>query len=261
MQLRNIHFADFDSEPAPSAPTPPDVTQPRPVETILKSRKVSVSPHEEYALRNGEARPISDSLAAIICSRKGRAKISLEGITVDRKDIGGKRLYHHPDSRLCNDQSSRERKIYYVLNSMKPEVIHLLTDQGVYIESLPEKFQPAVLNNEEQKKEYDDQRRQVARVARHLQELHRDDTKEAMAAIMSNNNEMRRIVNVLGTDTPSPSNAPAPSELGDRILAGDRSIRENTVTFDRQTKLPNPTETTAASVLAKRAKIEIESPY
>ena len=137
-------------------------------------------------------------------------------------------------------------------------MVHLLTDQGVYIESLPEKFQPGVLNNEEQKKEYDDQRRQVARVARHLQELHGDDTKEAMAAIMSNNHEMCRIVNVLGTETPSPTNAPAPSALGDSILAGDRSIRENTVTFDRQTK---PTETTAASVLSKRINLEVESPY
>ena len=225
MELRNIHFTCEDEPTTGSAelipPAPAPVAQ-----TKLRLRKVKVSPHQEYQLRLGDVAPISDSLAALICCRKGRAEIGPKGISVERKDIGGKRIYHHVDSRLCNDLSQRERKIFYVLNSLKPDVIHLLDETGRYIESLPEKTMPGVLNNEEQKREYDDQRRQVARVARHLQELHGEDTKEAIAALAHNATVMKGIVQVLGTDTPSPTNAPAPSALGNQIRSGERKIND-----------------------------------
>lgn len=230
MELRNIHFTP-DPEPVAAVcdrrTSPSAVAEAPPAfDTKLRLRKIKVSPHEEYALRLGEVAPISDSLAALICCRKGRAEIGPKGITVERKDIGGKRIYHHVDSRLCNDLSQRERKIFYVLNSLKPDIIHLLDDTGRYIESLPEKFQPGVLNNEEQKREYEDQKRQVSRVARHLQELHADDTKEAIAALTHNATVMKGIVQVLGTDTPSPTNAPAPSGLGEQIQRGARKIND-----------------------------------
>jgi hypothetical protein len=235
MELRNIHFTCEDESTTGTAEfIPPEESsspstlnsQPSTASTKLRLRKVKVSPHQEYALRAGEVRPISDSLAALICSRKGRAEIGPKGITVERKDIGGKRIYHHVDSVLCNDLSQRERKIYYVLNSLKPEVIHLLDDTGRYLESLPEKAQPGVLDNAAQAIEYADQKRQVNRLARHLQELHGEDTKEAIAALTHNAGIMKGIVQVLGTDTPSPTNAPAPSALGDRIQAGERKIND-----------------------------------
>lgn len=244
MELRNIHFTCEDEPTGGTDSSPSAVAEAAPAfDTKLRLRKIKVSPHEEYALRLGEVAPISDSLAALICCRKGRAEIGPKGITVERKDIGGKRIYHHVDSRLCNDLSQRERKIFYVLNSLKPDIIHLLDDTGRYIESLPEKFQPGVLNNEEQRREYEDQKRQVSRVARHLQELHADDTKEAIAALTHNATVMKGIVQVLGTDTPSPTNAPAPSGLGDQIQRGARKINDfranriATVAFGRAVSL------------------------
>jgi hypothetical protein len=233
MELRNIHFAT-DMEQDRESPDSPSSSSSSP--PTLRLRKVKVSPHEEYQLRAGEVRPISDSLAALICCRKGRAEIGPKGITVERKDIGGKRIYHHVDSKLCNDLSARERKIYYVLNSLKPDIIHLLDDTGRYLESLPEKFQPGVLNREEQERELRDQKRQVSRVARHLQELHGDDTKEAIATLTRNAEVMKGIVQVFGqergSERESPdshsfsSTAPAPSRLGDQIRTGERSISE-----------------------------------
>ncbi len=237
MELRNIHFAQPEGSTGvpPVSSLPPSSSEggtgilpvsSRPTSTHLRLRKVALSPHQEYALRPGSVAPISDALAALICSRKGRAEIGPKGITVERKDIGGRRIYHHVDSRLCNDLSQRERKIYYVLNSLKPDVIHLLDDTGRYLESLPEKFQPGVLNHAEQAREYADQKRQVGRVARHLQELHGDDTKEAIAALAHNATVMKGIVQVLGTATTSPANAPAPSELGEAIQRGSRRIND-----------------------------------
>ncbi len=239
MELRNIHFtADEETTTPPqaqsgtggspvSSPSTSSSSSPLPPPSSkLRLRRVKVSPHQEYALRPGAVAPISDALAALICSRKGRAEIGPKGITVERKDIGGRRIYHHPDSRLCNDLSQRERKIFYVLNALKPDIIHLLDDTGRYIESLPEKFQPGVLNNAEQKREYDDQRRQLGRVARHLQELHGETTKDAIAARTHNAEQMKGIVQVLGTNTPSPTNAPAPSPLGEAVLTGTRKIND-----------------------------------
>lgn len=228
MELRNIHFAaDIDDDSPAEVSAPASAQLPAVADTKLKLRKVKVSPHQEYALRPGEVAPISDSLAALICSRKGRAEIGPKGIVVECKAaFAGKKIYHHVDSRLCNDLSQRERKIFYVLNSLKPDVIHLLDDTGRYIESLPEKFQPGVLNNAEQAREFADQKRQVSRVARHLQELHGDDTKEAIAAMAHNATVMKGIVQVLGTETPSPTNAPAPSGLGEQIQRGERKIND-----------------------------------
>lgn len=255
MELRNIHFAAEDADTgsadfSPPAPTPAPAPE-KPENVKLRLRKTKVSPHEEYALRPGQARPISDALASLICCRKGRAEIGPKGITVERKDIGGKRIYHHVDSILCNDLSQRERKIYYVLNSLKPDIIHLLDDTGRYIESLPEKFQPGVLNNEEQKREYDDQKRQLNRVARHLQELHGEDTKEAFAALAHNAETMKGIVQVLGSGA-SPAQEPAPSPLGERIAEVER---------DHSLRASRQKAAGTASDIVRRRTRDVECPF
>jgi hypothetical protein len=254
MELRNIHFAAEDA-PETLAESCDRRTSPapeKPENVKLRLRKTKVSPREEYALRSGQARPISDSLAALICCRKGRAEIGPKGITVERKDIGGKRIYHHVDSILCNDLSQRERKIYYVLNSLKPDIIHLLDDTGRYLESLPEKFQPGVLNNEEQKREWDDQKRQVNRLARHLQELHGEDTKEAFAALAHNADQMKGIVQVLGSGAAEPLQEPAPSPLGDRISEVER---------DHSLRTSRQQAAGSASDIVRRRTREVECPF
>jgi hypothetical protein len=254
MELRNIHFAaEETSEPVAAVyDRRSDPTTEKPENIKLRLRKTKVSPLEEYALRPGQARPISDSLASLICCRKGRAEIGPKGITVERKDIGGKRIYHHVDSILCNDLSQRERKIFYVLNSLKPEIIHLLDETGRYIESLPEKFQPGVLNNEEQKREWDDQKRQLNRVARHLQELHGEDTKEAFAALTHNASVMKGIVQVLGSGAADAMQEPAPSPLGERIAQVER---------DHSLRTSRQQAAGTASDIVRRRTREVECPF
>lgn len=66
----------------------------------IRLRSVAVSPHEEYQLRPGQVRPISNDLAAAILSRKGRVEITLKGIVVDRVDMGGRNTFWHEDSIL-----------------------------------------------------------------------------------------------------------------------------------------------------------------
>ncbi len=83
MNIRNITFL----KQAPAGLV--KETEKPAAEVRLKLRSVMVSPHEEYQLREGDVRPISNELHAAILSRKGRAEITPKGIVVDRKDMGG----------------------------------------------------------------------------------------------------------------------------------------------------------------------------
>jgi hypothetical protein len=251
MQIRNITFMAPPASPAPVAAESEDLR--------LKLRTVAVSPHEEYLLRPGEVRPIANELAAAILSKKGRAEITLKGIVVDRVELGGRNIYWHEDSIVCNDLSARDRKIYYVLNPLLPDIVHLLTDQGAYIESLPLKFKPEVLNTDQQAAEVAKQNRQIGRAASRLQELHGNSTKERIAELQANSREMQRVVQTLPAPcTPgAPPMQPARSAVGEQVAAGARRINDmranqasalalgRAITLNRRHAAPTPDTTPA----------------
>lgn len=278
--MRNIHFpgqaaaADissaYDDIPAPASPLAPPTAAAR-----LKLRTVAVSPAEEYALRGGEVRPIPDSLAALILSRSGRVEINLKGVVVERKDLGGRCTYWHPDSRVCSDLSARSRKIFYVLNIHRPEVIHLLDEAGAYLESLPLKERPAVLDHHAQEVEARKNHRAIARAAEHLQRLHADDTREALDALRHNAEATRRVVQTLpqpAGKAPAPPLQPARSGLGETLAAAERELLEGRGNYERTPLPPMPKRQTghrpsddlsetAAAILARRGGVEVECPY
>ena len=214
--IRNITFESVESAPAPSAPEP---------DPTLRLRPVTVSPAEEYAMRPGAVRPISNELAAAILSRKGRAEVTLKGIVVDRTDMGGRNTYWHPDSILCNDLSARERKLFYVVNPHQRDIVHILDAAGCYLESLPIKERPEVLNTEQQAKAAADHKRQIGRAAAHLQQLHGEDTKERLADLAANSNEMQRFVRTMPAPAAAPAQ-PARSTPGEAMAAGTRRIND-----------------------------------
>jgi len=281
--MRNIHFKGFAAgddvssvydDPAPAPSTAPAAS----AEVRLKLRSVAVSPAEEYALRAGEVRPIPDSLAALILSRTGRAEVNLKGVVVDRKDLGGRCTYWHPDSRVCSDLSARNRKIFYVLNIHRPEVIHLLDDAGTYIESLPLKERPAVLDNHAQELEARKNHRAIARASEHLQRLHADDTRDALDALRHNAEATRRVVQTLpqpACSEPAQPVQPARSPLGETIAAAERDVMAGSQNYERNPLPPLPRKAaarttelpakdlteTAAAILARRGGMEVECPY
>jgi len=192
----------------------------------IRLRSVAVSPHEEYHLRPGEVRPISNDLAAAILSRKGRVEITLKGIVVDRTDMGGRHTFWHEDSILCNDLSAAKgRKIYYRINPLQPDIVHLLDESGSYLESIPVRFRPEVLNSEQQAAEARKQNRQINRVTKHLQNLHGDTTRQIIADMQANSREMKRVVQTLPAPETVRRDEPHPiSEAGDRVASGERRI-------------------------------------
>ena len=281
--MRNIHFAAGIATPAAdisSVYDEPVIQAPdnkSPGDVRLKLRTVAVSPAEEYALRSGEVRPIPDSLAALILSRSGRAEITLKGVVADCKAIGGRHTYWHPDSRVCSDLSFRSRKIFYVLNIHRPEVLHVLDDAGTYLESLPLKERPAVLDNEAQEKVMRGQQRAITRAAEHLQRLHAEDTKEALDALRHNAEATRRVVQTLphpGCTPPAEPVQESRSQLGETIQAAERDVMAGRQHYDRTPLPPLPARArkqpasptadlteTAAAILARRAGVTVDCPY
>lgn len=223
MELRNIHFEGGTGVPPVrhEAPSPTAAIGDR-----LRIRHVTASPAEEYQLRPGNVQPISGSLAALILSRKGKVEVSTKGIKVERVDLGGTRYYFHPDSRVCSDLSVREHKVVYVINRLAPEIIHLLDETGRYLESLPERGNPDVLDNDAQAIELANNKRVIKRAAEHLQRLHGKDTAEALQNMRDNSAEMLRVVQTLPAENPTPDVAPASSPLGDRIHQGSTKIND-----------------------------------
>lgn len=244
MQIRNITFAAVtgnqslvtgeDEESVSSSSSL--MTGDQATSDRLRLRTVAVSPHEEYQLRGGSVRPISNELHAAILSRKGRAEITPKGIIVERKDMGGRNVFWHEDSIVCNDLAARERKIFYVVNPLQPDIVHLLTDEGAYIESLPLKSRPEVLNVEQQAEEMRRQQTFISRATRRLQQIHGADTAERLREMQANSAEMQRVVQTL----------PAPAAIqrreqsqatGAGRMAADGARRINDLRTFRQSAL------------------------
>lgn len=215
--IRNITFMEPEGDATPAAQAPEEV--------ILRTRSVTVSPSEEYQLRAGDVRPISNELAAAILSFKGRAQIANKGVIVDRKDIGGRYVYFHEDSIVINDFASREKKLFYVINRITPDILHLLDETGAYIESLPLRERPAVLDNEAQAREVSRNKTVISRAATRLQQLHADTTRERIEEMQENSREMQRVVQVLPAPAAEPVQ-PARSTHGEAAAAGARRIND-----------------------------------
>jgi hypothetical protein len=227
MELRNIHFAPPADEPQPAAPTPTPESVAAALPERMKLRKVSLSPLEEYARRDGNVRPISDALAACILSFKGRAEVNAKGVKIDRKTFGVEKVFWHPDSIICSDLGSRERKWIYFINRNKPDRIHLFDDQGRYIETLPEKTMPAALDLEAQAKSIADDKRAIARNARHLQNLHGTETWDKVEEMRRNREATTRYVQTLDAPASAPRQPAAEPVAGgtaERLVRADRQI-------------------------------------
>jgi hypothetical protein len=241
MELRNINFLN---QPLEQPPEPIIAVAPTPehTEERLRLRKVKLSPADEYLLRGGNPRPIPMSLAALILSKTGKAEVKPKGVLVDRKDFG-RHYFWHPDSRLCNDLSHRNRKVIYVYSPLQPELIHCLDEQGRYLETLPRLVPVDAFDQDATKKAHAAKARQISRVAAHLQRIKQPESDAALETISKNITEMQRVVQI--TKSPvSPETQPAPSPLGDRIHQAANATHHNyrddlpITPAKRQTKLP-----------------------
>lgn len=190
-QLRNPHVAAM----AEASETNDAAAIAEALTTKPRLRWVALSPAEEYAMRRGETEPLSDALAALICSRKTTATVTMRGVVVEHPDFFGKRRFWHPDSPICNRIGAGEpMKVIAVWNRLIPDRIHLMTREGAYLETLPAEVLPDALNEEEMTESLAEHRRVHRRVAKHLRKLHAEDSQLQLKAAEHNTAETLRIV-------------------------------------------------------------------
>ena len=196
----------------------------------LRTRKVTLSPAEEYAARAGNTETIPDALASLILCRKAFVEAGAKGVTINRKDIGGKRRYWHPDSIVCNRIGSGEKlKVIAIWNSLDTDIIHLMTAEGRYIESLPSETMPAMLDNAALSKELASHRRVHQRHHEHLQRLHADDSLGAVESARANTAEIQRAITIIPTaDTAGQRDAES-SDLATAVDRGQSRVKQGQV--------------------------------
>ncbi len=131
---RNIHIsAEPDETPG--------------VRALPRLRDVTNDPLREYASRAGAVEPLPDSVAALILSKKGRCIVERGQI---KATIGGvEREYASRTSMVIAELNGTGRRVLWFANRRKPECIHLCTDDGVYLETIPLKGEAAWFSQDE----------------------------------------------------------------------------------------------------------------
>lgn len=202
----------------------------------LRIRYVTNSPAEEYAARPGNVAPLADSIAALLLSRASRVTPNSQGVVVTHPALG-KITYWHPDSIVCSDLgTARMDKVVAVVALEAPDVCHLLSVSGKYIETLPKKLMANALGHEAADSEaFAQAKRAQGRAAARLQELHRPDIAEAVDAALHNAAALQRAVTTLPAERAPHAPEPAPvSRVASLATGNAESLRESRATLDMQ---------------------------
>lgn len=241
MEFTNPHFTPAPEEngpdtPAASSPQEPcSVAAGDKVESMPRLRKVTNSPAREYAARPGVVDSLPDSVAALICSFKGRAEVQRNGIKVERKELSDTPIFYwHEDSRTCLGMQGQ--KVFYVLNPNTLDCVHVMDAQGRYIETVPRKGLPRILDYDAAKKEIAKHRRYMSRQETRLQELHGEDTKEILQRHRDNTEEMMRATTILpaSADAQEATQSEARTPTGDRIAQRGEHVQGVVDDYHRQ---------------------------
>jgi hypothetical protein len=217
----------------------------------LRIRYVTTSPAEEYAARPGNVAPLADSIAALLLSRSSRVTPTSQGITLTHPTLG-KLTYWHPDSIVCSNLgTARMDKVVAVIALDQPDVCHVLSISGKYIETIPQKLMPNALGHEASDSEaFAQAKRAQARAAAQLQELHQPDTAAAVDAALHNAAALQRAVTTLPADRAPHADAPATvSRVAALATESAAALRESRVTLDIQR---NRADAAMESIAARR---------
>jgi hypothetical protein len=212
--MRNVHFTTTD----PDLGYSPQPTQEQ--HSLPRLRERTNDPLTEYAHRPGQVAPISDTLAACILSKKGYAIVERHQIKVQ---LDNETYYFTaPDSITIATKNGTGERVAWYINRQKPDALHIFTDLGEYVETLPLKGEATWFSNDaESKRAIAAARSMQTRDMTRMQELHKPDTRKAVADATHNAAEIQRVVStfpVAGSDRQTPADRPQ----ADRIIAPDR---------------------------------------
>ena len=162
----------------------------------MRIRTTTNSPAEEYSSRAGIVRPLPDDVAAVLLSKSSFVTASPAGLVLR---VGGQKLvFWRERSLVCNDLGGEARKVVVCWNPMDLSKVHVLTQAGAYIETLPAKALAQALGHDEDSgAAYAAARRAQNRAAARLRDLHREDAAEAVETAMRNAGALQRAVTMI----------------------------------------------------------------
>lgn len=173
--------------------------------TLPRLRAVTNDPEREYAQRPGQVEALPDYVAALILCRKGWSKVERQQIkiTLDGHEL----LFASRESITIAEHNGTGRSVLWVLNRRAPDVLHILTDDGAYIETIPRKGEATWFDSSEASQAaYRDAKAMISRDFARMKELHRPDTDAAAADTVHNAAQVRRLVQ---TFPHQPADAPS----------------------------------------------------
>lgn len=243
--FRNIHFS--------AAAAAPDASQAAPLPRL---RFVKNSPSREYAARPGAVERLPDALAAIILSEKQFLTVSRSGLQMKRDGKAYK--YWSENSAICNDAAYDGKRVVCVFNRNDLSRVHVMTDDGCYIETLPLKGRAEFFDEATAGRELAKHRRAQDNAMRRMQEVHGADTVKAVTEARENAGAMRTVVTTMPrkTETAAPGTgrrevAPAPRRATEiaAALQGHGATTRGTTDLEymrKRARATTPAETVPA---------------
>ncbi len=172
------------------------VTPPPPVETaqpiaMPRLREVTNDPATEFQNRPGLTKPLADEIVALILFRKEWRDVGRDGITVNNVKFWSENSI---TIAAADTEEKRRKKVLITYNRHEPNIIHVLTDDGAYVESIPAKTLVPWFDAEATEKQLGAVRRDHARTTERLVDLHGADSLAALATAQSNVTRMHHAV-------------------------------------------------------------------
>jgi hypothetical protein len=194
--FRNIHVAAAGETAAATVETT----------ALPRLRLVTNDPAREYAQRAGEVERLPDSVAALILSKQGFSKVTRNGVIVE--GVGPKPLrFWSEHSITVTEKAGTNDKVLWTLNRQQPDVLHILTPDGEYVESIPLAERPAWFDDAAMHRTLGAVTRSQNRKIERVRKLHGIDTEKALEAACENEHTFGRLVH---TFPASGAHAPAP---------------------------------------------------
>jgi len=216
--MRNIHLADTTED---DSAQPTQMAQPAQEQHSLpRQRQKTNDPLTEYSQRPGKVQRLPDSVAALILCHSGRSKVIRHQIKV----VVGKTeyLFANPDSPLLIAKNGTDEKVLWVMNRQSRDCLHLLSDAGEYLETLPLKGQAAWFDNSAASKQaLADARASLNRDREHLEGIHAIDIDQAVRNAQHNAEQTQRLVSTFPVAA-SDANKPGDNPKADQIIAAGR---------------------------------------
>lgn len=209
MNYRNVHLPTVEEAPAPSAP---------------RLRVVTNDPAREYAQRPGQAERLPDSVAALILCKSGFAKVERQEIKITLDGTDHK--FASSNSITIAEKNGTGERVLWVINRHAPDVLHILSKDGAYIESIPRKGSATWFSSDEASREaLAETRRMRKRDMERLDQVHAPDTRAALEREQHNRTEIARLV----------STFPSPASDREQQPAADRPKATETLAPARET--------------------------